>query len=70
MTLDEFMKSPVGQEKRVKDWAEELGVTRQFLWRLINRERYPSLGMAARIERMTDGAVTMQDMAPPMGEWK
>jgi transcriptional regulator with XRE-family HTH domain len=38
-------------------WAREIGVSKSYLSDLLNGKRVPALDLAARIERLTDGAV-------------
>ena len=38
-------------------WAERLGVSKSYLSDLLNGNRQPSLDVAVRIERLTNGAV-------------
>lgn len=38
-------------------WADRLGISKSFLSELLNGNRTPSLDLAVRIERMTDGAI-------------
>lgn len=38
-------------------WADRLGISKSFLSDLLNGNRTPSLELAVRIERMTEGAV-------------
>jgi len=40
-----------------KDWAAALGISAPYLSDILNGNRLPSLALAARIERQTDGAV-------------
>lgn len=38
-------------------WADQLGISRPFLYGLLDGSRKPSLAVAAKIERATGGAV-------------
>jgi plasmid maintenance system antidote protein VapI len=38
-------------------WADRLGISKSFLSEILNGNRTPSLDLAVRIERMTEGAV-------------
>lgn len=50
-------------------FAEQIGVTRQTLWRYKSGERRPEWDVLERISRITDGAVTPNDFldAPLQG---
>jgi len=54
MTLKDFIKAS-GESQAI--WAGRLKVGRGYLSELINGNRRPSLTVAVRIERATDGAV-------------
>lgn len=47
------------------DWARQLGVSEAYLSQLINNRKRPSLDLAIRIERITDGAVPARSWAVP-----
>jgi DNA-binding transcriptional regulator YdaS (Cro superfamily) len=44
------------------DFARELGISSAYLTQLANRDRTPGLGLALKIERVTNGAV-------PVSSW-
>ena len=48
--------------KRRSEWAQELRISEAFLSQIVNGKKRPSLDLAFRIERATDGAV-------PAGSW-
>ncbi len=41
-------------------WARRLGVSRGYLHGIINGTKRPSLSLAIRIERLTNGAVSVE----------
>lgn len=61
-----------------KDWAAKIGVSAPYLSDLVNGKRVPSLAVAVRIERVTNGAVPASSwlanvdrsdpVPPPAGE--
>lgn len=59
-TLSEHIK---GQpEKTMADWAAAFGISRPHLYALLDGSRHPSIDVATRIDRATDGKV-------PAGSW-
>lgn len=54
-SLNEYIKSQPQRPMRV--WAEAFGVSRPYLYGLMQGERMPSVPVARRIERVTQGAV-------------
>lgn len=54
-SLNDYIKSQPSRPMRV--WAEAFGVSRPYLYGLMQGERMPSVAVARRIERGTDGAV-------------
>lgn len=54
-SLNDYIKSQPPRPMRV--WAEAFGVSRPYLYGLMQGERTPSVAVARRIERGTDGAV-------------
>lgn len=44
--------------KTRKDWADRIGVSKSYLSDLLNGKAVPSLAVAAKIERLTDGEVS------------
>lgn len=59
MNLAEYISSNRGAASAL---ARELGVTPSTVSRWAARRMEPSLAMCARIERATNGAVTVRDM--------
>jgi len=56
-------KAWLKQEKRTLDWlAGELGISVTSAWRLVNGGQEPSLSAAETIVRMTEGAVSFDDL--------
>lgn len=54
-TLSEHIK---GQpEKTMSEWAGRFGVSRPYLYQLVDGSRYPSLPVAMRIAKATNDAV-------------
>ncbi|WP_428516317.1 helix-turn-helix domain-containing protein [Roseovarius sp.] len=47
-----------------REWATDLGVSPGFLSDLLNGNRVPSLKLAVRIERLTEGAVPCNSWVP------
>lgn len=45
-------------------WADRLGISRPYLSDILNGNKVPSLELAARIERATDGAVMAASWVP------
>lgn len=54
-SLNEYIKSQPQRPMRV--WAEAFGVSRPYLYGLMQGERMPSVPVARRIEKETQGAV-------------
>lgn len=48
--------------KRFFEWADLLGISRGHLSQIMNGNKTPSLELAVRIERLTEGAV-------PVASW-
>jgi transcriptional regulator with XRE-family HTH domain len=44
--------------------AAELGISASYVTRLLRGERSPGGALVARIERVTEGAVTVRDLFP------
>lgn len=53
------------QDKSQTWFAAEVGVARAVLWRWIVGDQMPRLDFAAKIERVTEGAVPAVMWAPP-----
>ncbi|MCB1073267.1 MAG: helix-turn-helix transcriptional regulator [Chlamydiia bacterium] len=54
----------------VKEFAFQLGISASYLYQLIKRERKPSLKLAQKIEKITQGAVDLNQLIngePPVG---
>jgi DNA-binding transcriptional regulator YdaS (Cro superfamily) len=45
-------------------WAAELGISKSYLSHLANGDRQPSLEIAAKIERLTNGAIPAASWIP------
>lgn len=45
-------------------WAERIGISRPYLNALMKRAKTPSLPVALRIERLTEGAVPASSWVP------
>lgn len=45
-------------------WADRIGISRAYLSDLLSKKKVPSLRLAARIERLTDRAVTASSWVP------
>lgn len=50
--------------------ALELEISQEFVSQIESGKKTPSLGVAASIERRTDGEVTLQDWVEPLEESK
>lgn len=61
MKLIEFISTPAGRVVSLAEWARRVGVTRGYLCQLRDDTKTPSIEVAWRIEKVTDGQVTMQD---------
>jgi len=46
----------------VKKFAADLRISPSYLYQLLRKERKPSLHLALRIERYTDGEVSVEDL--------
>ena len=46
------------------DWAKRLNISKSYMSDLLNGNRVPSLDLAVRIERATDGAVPASSWLP------
>jgi hypothetical protein len=55
--LNTFIAAEPGQPMRA--WAERFGISRPYLYSLLEGTRYPSLAVAQRIEKETGGAVPL-----------
>lgn len=51
-TLAEYLK-----DQKNGDFADEIGISAQYLSQILNRERTPSLKVAAKIQAATKGEV-------------
>lgn len=58
-TLSEYIKTQ--PERTMRDWADALGVSRPFLYGLLDGTRAPSLRVAVQIEAATAGRVSIRD---------
>ena len=47
--------------KSMQAWADEIGISRPYLYGLMDGSRTPSVEVAVKVERATDGAVTVTD---------
>lgn len=61
MKLNDFILSPEGKAVSQAEWARRVEVTRGYFSQLTQGHKEPSLRVAYRIERVTGGAVRMQD---------
>lgn len=61
MTLADYIAASRGT---ASDLARKLGVSPSTVSRWAHGKMAPPLAMAARIERATDGAVTVRDLMP------
>lgn len=59
-TLNAYIKAE--PSRTMSEWAEELGVSRPFLYGLLDGKRQPSLEVAKRIDAATNGKV-------PLASW-
>ncbi len=59
--FSEFIRTS-GQSRTT--WADRLGVSRSYLSDILNGNKTPSLDLAVRIERLTDGAVPARSWVP------
>jgi DNA-binding XRE family transcriptional regulator len=59
MTISEYLK----KNKLTRgQFARDVGVVRQAVSHWLDRRNYPSRNIAKKIERMTKGEVTLQDI--------
>ena len=66
MQLAEYFKEePYGSKKEM---AEYLGITATWMGLLISRRRRPSPKLAKKIEKATQGLVTVRDLLPEIFE--
>lgn len=57
------LKPWLKQEKRTLDWlAGELGISVTSAWRLVNGEQEPGIATAEAVVKLTDSAVTFEDI--------
>jgi DNA-binding transcriptional regulator YdaS (Cro superfamily) len=64
MTLMEYFKDePQGA---IKEMAEYIGVSATWMSLLIHNKRKASFKVAIKLERATQGLVTMQDLRPDL----
>lgn len=54
-TLNEFIKG--FPERTKQDWADAFGISRPYLYALLDGTREPSISVASRIAATTSGAV-------------
>ena len=47
---------------KIKDLAALLGVSRSYLYKLLNRKIEPKIGIALRIEDLTEGTIKAKDL--------
>jgi DNA-binding transcriptional regulator YdaS (Cro superfamily) len=59
MTLDEYIKA---NDMRMQDMANELGIAYMYLSSIRRRFRRPSRELANKIELMTGGQVTAEEL--------
>ena len=59
ITLAEHIKSQSG--KTLTAWAESFEISRPYLYGILDGTRRPSLDVAVRIQRATNGAVSVGD---------
>ena len=54
------------EEKRLSktEFAKRIGITRHALYLYLKGKRQPRLDIALRIERVTNGEVTVEDLIP------
>lgn len=58
-TLKTYIK---GQPSRpMREWADDIGISRSYLIALVEGERTPSISVAKKIERATSGNVSVRD---------
>jgi len=50
--------------RSIDSLAKEIGTSRITLWRIENRKQVPSLGLVAKIVRITNGMVRADDFLP------
>lgn len=55
-------------ERTPSEWAEHLGISRPYVYALADGSRTPSIGIAVRIARATNGAVPI-DAWPNIAEF-
>lgn len=64
MNLKQYFKDePYGAKKEMADY---LGITPTWLGLLIRRSRKPSLELAKKIEKATQGLVTRKELRPDL----
>ncbi len=54
--MSKFDRTPLAQESQ-SDIAMKFGISQAYLSQILSGKRRPSLDLAIRIERLTDGAV-------------
>lgn len=68
MHLKQYFKDePYGAKKEMSD---HLGITPTWLGLLINKTRKPSISLAKKIVKATQGLVTLKDLRPDIFDGK
>ena len=49
----------------IKEFAEQLGVSASLIYLILKRKRFPSPKLATKIENLTDGMVTKEELLFP-----
>ena len=64
MTLNEFFYDlHIGAKKEM---CESIGITQTWLGLLLNGSRRPSIKLAKKIEKATQGLVTLEELLPDL----
>ena len=59
MNLKDYLKD---EEESMAKFAQQLGVTAQYMWFLCNKKKAPSFFLAWRIEELTNKEVSMDEL--------
>ena len=56
------------ERKTLSYFSSLLGITKDHLWRIENNKRKPSISLALKIEKQTNGEVRVEDLIPELRE--
>lgn len=59
MDLKDYL---ISAKEPMAEFASKLGVTAQYIWTICNKQRLPSLFLAKRIQEISGGGVTLDEL--------